>query len=622
MNPLKHPCVEDLLNTLDYGLRKYQRLLVEEVGKLVGRGGVVIAEIPAGYGKTLIPVVLAASLVTEGVVGRVIHTYPATSMIEHLLRKDGSEVEALRKVWVKALGIDGGAGRLLVGARHMFRHESPLLTNPYVVTTLDTLTAHYLKTFFAEASRSAGRGAYSEFSAGVVHSSLLVFDEAHMYPVVTEAVTHLPHVPVLGKAFNVMAHIMGKHAEVGGASLLMTATMPEPLLQGIKEVLARYGVAPTVIRYDEGLDDPPGMEGSFLGVVKARRYEAELREVRGKGELINAVAREAVRLARRGLKVLVTMNTVSDAVATYLRVKEALSGSATVALAHSRYTLRDREEIVESVIKAGESEGGSVLVATQVVEASIDISMDALLSDVAPLDSIAQRLGRVCRPGHVTGECVGVVKVFVNRDGLRGEAYGPYDASLVRESLETLKEIRDGGWRELSEFSVTPGKWVSEAYGKAYAPTLLPHEELLDFLESVTIRTSPALMEEWVQEEFGGFVRDEDLCLAALVSEDVINAYLRGRDGGADRLKEGVRGAVEDGLIVKAPSHALVKVLKGAGIEEVPVARVGLGDVYLARVGVSDERRLRLACRGGTYVVIPEELYDCELGLIHAGGGE
>ncbi len=617
---LNHGLVKTLLNSRCHALRKYQEIVVEEVGKLVSNGGVVIAELPTGYGKTLIPVTLAASLVTDNVVGRVIHTYPATSMIEHLLRKDDSELEALRRAWLETLGVGEHAGKLLVGARHMFRHESPLLTNPYVVTTLDTLVTHYLKTSFAKLSRASARGVYSEFSAGVIHSSLLVFDEAHMYPVVTE---ENEGIPVLGKAFNVMAHIMGRHAEVGGVSLFMTATLPEPLLHGLKEVLARYGVTPRIVKYEEGRDDPPDREGSFLNDVSRRSYDVELKELQSKEELIKELSEHAVKLARGGKKVLVVLNTVGDAVEAYTRIKEGLGGIAPVVLAHSRFTLSDRERIVDDVKRAAGSDKGSVLVATQVVEASIDISMDALLTDVAPLDSVAQRLGRVCRPGHIKGECVGVVRIYVSASDLRKKGhYGPYDVDLVKASLRILEDMKENNWKEFRRFAVTPREWVGEAYGEAYAPVLLPDDRLLDFLEGLTVRTSPALIEEWAYEEFGGFIRDEDLAVTVLVSRTIINAYLKEEGRGREEIRDAILDAVNEGSIIKVRLDTLINILRKAGVNEVPIAWVGLKGVSLSRISVKgQEWMLRTASRGGAYLVIPEELYDSELGLTYRGGG-
>jgi len=620
---LENECLKKVLDIGPFTLRAYQRRAVEEVYNLTGSGGVVVAELPTGYGKTLIPVLLTAALVSEGLVSRVIHTYPATSMIEHLVPRKGKEeekveVRALRRALLECMDLREEVRQALVGVRYMFRHESPLLTNPYVITTLDTLVAHYLKTTFTRALRASGRGTYSEFSAGVIHSSLLVFDEAHMYPVVTEEKVN--GIPTLGKAFNVMAYIMGRHAEVGGVSLIMTATLPEPLLHGLKEVLARYGVKPKVIKYDESEDDPPKAEWSFRRDVSKRKYVAQLRRVRGRSDLTKEISREAVNLAMEGKRVLVVLNTVRDAVRTYSMVK-SMTNVPTV-LAHSRFTVGDREEIVSRIKRTAGSKEGAILVATQVVEASIDISMDALLTDAAPLDSIAQRVGRVCRSGHMTSEeCVGDVRIFYAEKGMpqNKDLYGPYDIALVKASLESLKRMSE---EDFNEFSIKPREWISEAYSEAYAPVLLPNDKLLDFLEGLTIRTSPALIEEWAYEEFGGFVRNEDLAITVLVNRNLINSYLKEPTDWEQSLREAVRGAVRRERMVKVKLGILINMLKKAGMGNVPLAWIGLEQVSLREADLSNEWFLRVATRAGAYVVIPEELYDSELGLIHPVGGD
>jgi len=626
----RNDCVKAFLNSRGHALRKYQRVVIDEVTKLVGEGGVIVAELPTGYGKTLIPVTLAASLVTDNIVSRVIHTYPATSMIEHLLKKDNPELEALRRAWIEALGIGERAGKLLVGARHMFRHESPLLTNPYVVTTLDTLVAHYLKTTFAKLSRASSKGVYSEFSAGVIHSSLLVFDEAHMYPVITEGNDGL----TLGKAFNVMAHIMGKHAEVGGVSLFMTATLPEPLLHGLKEVLARYGVTPKIIKYDESQDDPQDKEGSFLSNVSKRSYDVKLKEVQSREELIEELTKHAAKLARKGKKVLAVLNTVGDAVEAYVRIKKMLGNTVPVVLAHSRFTVSDRKSIVEKIKEAAKSGKGSVVVATQVVEASIDISMDALLTDVAPLDSIAQRLGRVCRPGHISSNnkdtknknnCDGFVKIYASTSSLKKgkNLYGPYNVDLIKASLRILKDLCKDGKKKFSKFAITPREWISKAYEEAYAPVLLPNDKLLDFLEELTVRTSPALIEEWAYEEFGGFVREkEDLAVTVLAKQALINTYLKEKGVARDELGNAVHDSVEKGRLIKIKLSILINILKEVGIDKVPIAWVSLKNVFLSKASVEYQGLLKIASRGGAYIVIPEELYDSELGLKDPRFGE
>lgn len=97
-------------------------------------------------------------------------------------------------------------------------------------------------------------------------------------------------------------------------------------------------------------------------------------------------------------RVCVVRDTVARAVADYMRLKAAMPG-LPVILDHGRYTVHDRARhdmtVVESFGRDGVAEG--VCVATQVVEQSLDVDFDAMITDVAPMDLLLQRMGRIHR---------------------------------------------------------------------------------------------------------------------------------------------------------------------------------------------------------------------------------
>ncbi|OAQ20070.1 CRISPR-associated helicase/endonuclease Cas3 [Thermosulfurimonas dismutans] len=103
---------------------------------------------------------------------------------------------------------------------------------------------------------------------------------------------------------------------------------------------------------------------------------------------------EIISAAKKGQKVLVILNTVLEAQEIYRLLCKSYSGP--VHLFHSRFVFRDRLA-KESMVK--EAKAGTILVSTQVVEVSLDISYDVLFSELAPLDALVQRLGRVNRRG-------------------------------------------------------------------------------------------------------------------------------------------------------------------------------------------------------------------------------
>jgi CRISPR-associated endonuclease/helicase Cas3 len=100
----------------------------------------------------------------------------------------------------------------------------------------------------------------------------------------------------------------------------------------------------------------------------------------------------------------VIRNTVGLAQATYLCLRDALeSHGIVVELFHARFPFGRRMEIENAVLerfgKDGELAGRDkrVLVATQVVEQSLDLDFDVMVSDVAPVDLVLQRAGRLHR---------------------------------------------------------------------------------------------------------------------------------------------------------------------------------------------------------------------------------
>lgn len=111
---------------------------------------------------------------------------------------------------------------------------------------------------------------------------------------------------------------------------------------------------------------------------------------------------EAVTAAARGAAVLVLCNAVDEAVAA-LEALSAERGGDKVLLFHARFAQGDRLAIESEVLRRFGRDGdegaraGWILVATQVVEQSLDLDFDLVISDLAPVDLLIQRAGRLWR---------------------------------------------------------------------------------------------------------------------------------------------------------------------------------------------------------------------------------
>ncbi|RJO79155.1 CRISPR-associated helicase Cas3' [Nocardia panacis] len=112
---------------------------------------------------------------------------------------------------------------------------------------------------------------------------------------------------------------------------------------------------------------------------------------------------EIERRLHAGESVLVVANTVNDARDLYSRlapIARKLHGEQAALLLHSRFKTGDRSEIEERIQQrygTGKPHQPGILVATQVVEVSLDVSFDALHTSGAPLDALIQRFGRINR---------------------------------------------------------------------------------------------------------------------------------------------------------------------------------------------------------------------------------
>lgn len=142
---------------------------------------------------------------------------------------------------------------------------------------------------------------------------------------------------------------------------------------------------------------------------------------------------EVAAAARAGQRVLVVANTVQQAQAMYLALKEAV-GAGPVRLLHSRFIFRHRREKETEVASPAP---GTIFVATQVIEVSLDISYDVLFTELAPIDALVQRMGRVNRRGHGPPA---PVHVFCQASEGAQRIYG---RDVLQWGLELLRALPD-----------------------------------------------------------------------------------------------------------------------------------------------------------------------------------
>lgn len=154
---------------------------------------------------------------------------------------------------------------------------------------------------------------------------------------------------------------------------------------------------------------------------------------------------------------LVVCNTVDRAVATFDAIKKA-GGVDDLRLVHSRFRQAERESWREEFLNRSACTEGvdRIIVATQVIEAGVDISATCLVTELAPWPNLVQRFGRCARYGG--DGCVVVIDRFVppkdkKKSSDRDEKSSlPYSPEELSSALAAVNAAKDVGTRALEEF--------------------------------------------------------------------------------------------------------------------------------------------------------------------------
>lgn len=229
---------------------------------------------------------------------------------------------------------------------------------------------------------------------------VLVFDEAHAYDA------------YMGVEIQ---QLLRFQAALGGSAVVLSATLTreqrekfatswlEGLAEGRRRVAPLFGGA--LPQLAESMEYPLAtiVAGGERPVreqkVEAAEWscrEVAVRFVRSEQDALDYL----LESARRGAAVVRVRNTVHDCLSAAAAVREA--GEEPIVF-HARFAQCDRQERELRVLEQFGEKGtagdrrGAILIATQVVEQSLDLDFDVMVSDLAPVDLLIQRAGRLWR---------------------------------------------------------------------------------------------------------------------------------------------------------------------------------------------------------------------------------
>ncbi|MBN9461272.1 MAG: CRISPR-associated endonuclease Cas3'' [Burkholderiales bacterium] len=202
---------------------------------------------------------------------------------------------------------------------------------------------------------------------------------------------------------------------------------------------------PVVLRWDDGNPpESPSLRARLDAVKRVKRAETTVTADSLKKPQAHAIAlaREVASLHRKETTTLVIVNTVRRAVALYAALADVLEASTARLLIHSRYRPPERRALEEH-LRAGAGDD-RVVVATQAIEAGVDMTSAVLFTELAPWSSMVQRFGRCNRAGELNdtgGAEVRWIDIETEADRASARPYEVEDLKAARDILATLDEV-------------------------------------------------------------------------------------------------------------------------------------------------------------------------------------
>jgi CRISPR-associated endonuclease/helicase Cas3 len=252
----------------------------------------------------------------------------------------------------------------------------------------------------------AGVGTIDQALLGVLHSKhqclrllglfrkVLVVDEVHACDAYMQGV---------------LESLLEFHARAGGSAILLSATLPGRMKQALLDAFARGCLLEAPALQVDSLTPYPLVTGwsadapelpleTPLATRPDVRRELAVRYVSEQSEVIAGIA----AALKAGKCVCWIRNTVVDALDAHAQFKGRLPDEK-LTLFHARFTLHDRLDTEGKVLayfgkdSTPELRSGRLVIATQVAEQSLDADWDLVVSDLAPIDRLIQRAGRLQR---------------------------------------------------------------------------------------------------------------------------------------------------------------------------------------------------------------------------------
>ncbi len=343
---------------------------------------------PCGRGKTEASLSWALNALKKYNRNKIVFAMPtqvtSNAMWERLCKIFGMENVALfhGKSSIKLKNLENSE---MVGDISSETFKGNVFFKPITVTTIDHVIYSFVHGFNQ-----------ADFALGNLQSSVIIFDEIHYYEKNT---------------LNHLYTLFGFLKEMNIPHILMSGTLPNFITNNLLDY--------DMTKDEEGLNFEPFVIEYFDNCL----VEKDM------GDLDGDILNEIKLNDKNDLKQFFIFNTVDRSQSFYFLLKSFLPDSKII-LYHSQFTHNDRVQKEKEIMDFASRDGGFILVATQVIEISLDISADIMYTELAPPDALGQRGGRLNRKKK---KDLFKMKIF------NSESHLPYDEDLIQKTKETLK---------------------------------------------------------------------------------------------------------------------------------------------------------------------------------------
>ena len=413
------------------------------VAELLLSGKNVILSVPTGAGKTwasVIPFLYAKQYNRTDFPQKMIYSLPLRTLansiytdIETTLNKENTQ--SLYPKLSKLMSIQTGE-----------YSDDPYFEKEIIFSTIDQTLSNFLCFPLPLSQRQAN------INAGSLIGSYLVFDEFHLLDPKLSMATSIGMIRLLKKLCRVC---------------IMTATLTDDYIRFIKNELGFEVVS---------INDFPE------DIVKIN----SLRPATGKSikKSVSVCSDKKINaqdiLDKHKNKTIVICNRVETSQNLYLELEKTKAKDIKLLCIHSRYFDSDRkkqEQLIKEYFGKNNTKRNAILIATQVIEAGMDISCDIMHTEISPINSFLQRAGRCARFENEYGDIfIYDVLNLEEKEKITIKTEDNDDKAEIRKLndkyLPYAKELCEKSFYELSKYSS-----IDESIALELVNTVLRDEE-------------------------------------------------------------------------------------------------------------------------------------------------